>query len=84
MAWAFSISKRKFTLRPPLAADDEQMVRQVLDSRKGHEYLIRTLLMPHLGEMYEDLLRATEGADFLACDSVERAMANLCQPAGAG
>jgi rhamnosyltransferase subunit B len=52
-------------IRPIASADDEQILRQVMDSKKGPEFLLRTLLLPHLREMYEDLLAATEAADFL-------------------
>jgi rhamnosyltransferase subunit B len=57
-------------LRPLAAPDDPQMLRRVLDSRKGPEYLIRTLLLPHVGDMYADMSRATEGADFLISGEV--------------
>ncbi|MFL6604208.1 MAG: glycosyltransferase [Steroidobacteraceae bacterium] len=57
-------------LRPLAAPDDPQMLRQVLDPRKGPEYLIRTLLLPHVGDMYADMSRATEGADFLISGEV--------------
>lgn len=57
-------------LRPLAAPDDPQMLRTVLNPRSGPEYLIRELLMPHLSEMYEDLLQATVGADFLISGEV--------------
>jgi UDP:flavonoid glycosyltransferase YjiC (YdhE family) len=57
-------------LRPLAAPDDAQMVRRVLDSRKGPEYLIRTLLLPHVGDMYDDMSKATAGADFLISGEV--------------
>jgi UDP:flavonoid glycosyltransferase YjiC (YdhE family) len=57
-------------LRPLASPDDPQMLRKVLDARKGPEYLIRELLLPHLSEMYEDLLSATDGADLLISGEV--------------
>ena len=57
-------------LRPLESPDDPQMLRRVLDSRAGPEYLIRTLLLPHIEAMYEDMLRVTEGADFLISGEV--------------
>jgi rhamnosyltransferase subunit B len=57
-------------LRPLAAPDDPQMLRRVLDARKGPEYLIRTLLLPHVGDMYADMAKATEGADFLISGEV--------------
>jgi rhamnosyltransferase subunit B len=66
-------------LRPLAAPDDPHLVRQVLDSRKGPEYLIRTLLLPHLGDMYEDMSRVTEGADFLISGEVVVAAALVAE-----
>jgi rhamnosyltransferase subunit B len=57
-------------IRPLVAPDDARMLRQVMDSRNGPEFLIRTVLMPHLRDMYEDVLRATKGADFLISGEV--------------
>ena len=57
-------------LRPSLTPDDPQMLARVLHARTGPEYLIRTLLLPNIGDMYEDLFRATEGADFLISGEV--------------
>src|SRR4051794_16466322 len=47
-------------LRPLTSPEDPEILRRVLDSRTGPGYLIRTLLLPHLDEMYEDISRATE------------------------
>jgi UDP:flavonoid glycosyltransferase YjiC (YdhE family) len=57
-------------LRTLAEPDDPQMLRRVLDRRHGPEYLIRTLLLPNLKDMYEDLLCATESADFLISGEV--------------
>ena len=57
-------------LRPLAQPDDPEMMRRVFDPRKGTEYLVRTLLLPHLGAMYEDLLRASRRADFLISGEV--------------
>jgi len=57
-------------VRPLASPDDPQMLQRVLDSRTGPEYLIRTLLLPHLDEMYQDMFQATEGADFLISGEV--------------
>jgi rhamnosyltransferase subunit B len=57
-------------LRPLAEPDDPQMLRQVLNSWSGPEYLIRTLLLPHLADMYDDMLRATDAADFLISGEV--------------
>jgi len=57
-------------LRPLANPDDAQMLHRVLDSRKGPEYLIRTVLLPYVRDMYEDMSRVTEGADFLISGEV--------------
>jgi UDP:flavonoid glycosyltransferase YjiC (YdhE family) len=67
------------SLRPLAAPDDPAMLRRVLDPRKGPEYLLRTLLLPHVGEMYDDLSRAAEGADFLISGEVVLAAALVAE-----
>jgi len=69
-------------LRPLAAPDDPQMLQRVLDLRSGPEYLIRTLLLPHIGDMYEDMLRATEGADFLISGEVVLAAPLIAEKRG--
>jgi len=49
---------------PDLDADRDVM-RRIMDSRKGSEYVVRELLMPVLRESYEDVLAAAQGADIL-------------------
>jgi rhamnosyltransferase subunit B len=52
-------------VRPSMAelGDYRDLVTRILDARRGPEYLIRHLVMPHLQSAYETLLRASEGAD---------------------
>jgi rhamnosyltransferase subunit B len=69
-------------LRPLAAPDDPQMLRRVLDCRKGPEYLIRTLLLPHVGDMYDDMSKATEGADFLISGEVVLAAPLIAEKRG--
>ena len=54
-------------LRPLLSPDDPAMVASVMRSPRGPEVLIRDLVLPHLRDMYEDLLEASSGADYLVC-----------------
>lgn len=69
-------------LRPLGSPDDPKLLRQVLDSRKGPEYLVRTVLLPHVGEMYEDMWRVTEGADFLISGEVVLAAPLIAEKRG--
>lgn len=54
-------------LRPDASAfgTPKELMAKVFDVRRGPEFILRSLMMPHLRETYEDLARATEGADLL-------------------
>jgi rhamnosyltransferase subunit B len=69
-------------LRPLGLPEDAEMLRRVFDPRKGVEYLLRTLLLPHIGDMYADLSMATEGADFLVSGEVVLAAALVAEKRG--
>src|SRR5262245_43391867 len=51
-------------LRPYLQPDAD-VVRRTLDPRTGAEVLVREVLLPALGDAYEDLVPAVRGADLL-------------------
>jgi len=57
-------------LRPLGTPDDPETLRRVFDPRKGPEYLVRTMLLPHIRDMYSDLAAAAQGADFLISGEV--------------
>ena len=44
---------------------DPDLMRRIMDRRKGSQCVIRELMMPALRESYEDTLVAAEGADLL-------------------
>ena len=52
-------------MRPSLAemGDPAELVRKLFHPRKGPEYLIRDVVMPHVRDAYEDLGRACAEAD---------------------
>ena len=53
-------------LRPSLAGRDPvAIIQRLMHPWRGPEFLVREMFMPHLRESYEDLARATEGADLL-------------------
>lgn len=54
-------------VRPSMAelGDYGTLVAKLFQVRRGPEYLIRNLVMPHLRLAYEDLSRAAAGADLL-------------------
>jgi len=69
-------------LRPQLSPDDPQIVARVMRSPRGPEVLIRDLMLPHLREMYSDLLEATAGADYLICGEVVMAAPLVAEKRG--
>jgi UDP:flavonoid glycosyltransferase YjiC (YdhE family) len=52
-------------LRPEINEADTEILRKVLDPRRGAEFLTRKLLMPAVDETFEDLNRACDGADLV-------------------
>jgi UDP:flavonoid glycosyltransferase YjiC (YdhE family) len=54
-------------LRPdhPAVDADPDLMRRMMDRRKGSECVIREFVMPALRQSYEDTLAAAEGADLL-------------------
>jgi len=52
-------------LRPTFDPEDREAARDVMDTHKGTERLIKEYLSPGLRDMFEDLMEATEGADLL-------------------
>lgn len=49
----------------PAPETDPDLMRRIMDRRKGSECIIREFMMPVLRESYEDTLAAAEGADLL-------------------
>ena len=52
-------------VRPNLSPDDTELIKLIMDARKGSEYVIRRVVMPSLRDSYEDLTAAVSGADLL-------------------
>ena len=52
-------------MRPNMSPDDPDLMRHVMDLKKGPEFIIRELFMPRLREMYDDLSDIASEADFI-------------------
>ena len=52
-------------LRPDWDPTDREIIAQCEDLKTGPEVLFRKLVLPHLREIYNDLLRAAAGADLM-------------------
>lgn len=53
------------TLRPKMSLSDETLIRRIVDSSRGPEYLLRDLLLANIRAMHADLSAATAGVDLL-------------------
>jgi len=69
-------------LRPLGTPDDPETLRRVFHPRKGPEYLVRTMLLPYIGDMYADLATAAQGADFLISGEVVLAASLVAEKLG--
>src|SRR4030081_2239792 len=52
-------------IRPDLSPETPGLLKLAMDPKKGSEYVIRELVLPHLRASYEDLTEAAAGADLL-------------------
>ena len=53
-----------YPMRPNLNPEtDKELAREIMDAKSGTEKLLREILLPNVRPMYEDLMKAVEGAD---------------------
>jgi len=57
-------------------------MKDLMDSRKGSEIVIRQFVMPHLRDSYDDLLAATAGADVLVTHVITYAALLVAEKTG--
>lgn len=57
-------------VRPNISPDDHEAIRRAMDAKKGSEYVLRHMLLPHLRSSYEDLTEAVAGADLLVTHAI--------------
>lgn len=71
-------------VRPGFAelGDYPSLVSKAFDIRRGPEFLIRELIMPHLRSAYADLWQASEGADFLVSHPLTYALPMVAEKRG--
>ncbi|MFN8524124.1 MAG: glycosyltransferase [Chloroflexota bacterium] len=58
---------------PNITPDDPELMRDVMDLRKGPEVVQRRLVMPYLRSTYEELGALLTGADLLVCSELSHA-----------
>ena len=69
-------------LRPNVDPTDRELLRKTMDARTGPEMVIKELIFPNLGDMYQDLAAACEGADLLINGEIVYATASLVEKTG--
>lgn len=52
-------------VRPNMSPEEPELMRHIMDLKKGPEFIIRQLFMPRLREMYDDLAAVIPQADFI-------------------
>ncbi|HEX9962751.1 MAG TPA: glycosyltransferase, partial [Pyrinomonadaceae bacterium] len=60
-----------FPMRPDVSPEaDRELARRIMDAKTGTELLLKEILLPNVRPMYDDLMRALEGADLLITGEV--------------
>src|SRR5688500_16166743 len=52
-------------MRPHLDPEDRELVREMMDTRKGSERILRDIIIGNIRPMYDDLAVAVDGADLM-------------------
>ncbi|HUR96507.1 MAG TPA: glycosyltransferase [Pyrinomonadaceae bacterium] len=61
---------RFLPMAPHLHPDDKELARDLMDSRKGTEKILREIVLPNLRPMFDDLMHAIQGADLLVSGEI--------------
>ena len=69
-------------MAPNLDPDDKDLARDLMDSRKGSEKILREIIMPSLKDMFDDLMRAVDGADLLISGEIVYAVKSVVEKTG--
>lgn len=69
-------------MAPHIEPGDEQLAKDLMDTRKGSENVIRGLIMPNLRPMYDDLTKAVDGADMLVTGEIVYAAKSVVEKTG--
>lgn len=69
-------------MAPHLSPENKELARELMDARKGSETILRKIVMPSLREMYDDLMRAIDGADMLITGEIVFATKSVVEKSG--
>lgn len=68
-----------FPMRPDVDPNDKELARDLMDAKTGTEKLLREILLPNVRPMFDDLMKAVEGADLLISGEVVFAAASVVE-----
>ncbi len=71
-----------YPLRPEVDPEDREFAREMMDSKRGTELIVKDLMMANLRPMYEDLMTACDGADALISGEIVFAAASVVEKTG--
>jgi UDP:flavonoid glycosyltransferase YjiC (YdhE family) len=69
-------------MRPHLDPNDKELGRRLMNAKTGSELLLKELILPNLRPMYEDLLKAVDGADLFISTEVVFAAPSVAEKTG--
>ncbi|HEX6123882.1 MAG TPA: nucleotide disphospho-sugar-binding domain-containing protein [Pyrinomonadaceae bacterium] len=69
-------------MAPHLDPNDRELGRELMDSRKGSEKILREIVMPNLRPMFDDLMQAVDGADLLVTGEIVLAVRSVVEKTG--
>jgi len=68
-----------YPMRPDVNPDDRELAKIMMDAKTGTEKLLREILIPNVRPMFEDVMKAVEGADLLISGEVVFAAASVAE-----
>ena len=69
-------------MAPHLDPNDKELGRELMNSRKGSEKILREIIMPSLRPMFDDLMSAVDGADMLISGEIAYAVRSVVEKTG--
>jgi rhamnosyltransferase subunit B len=69
-------------LRPNLDPENKELARRIMDSKNGSEFLFKEVFIPNLRPMYEDMMRAVDGADLIITGEIVLPIRSVIEKTG--
>ena len=69
-------------MAPHIDPEDRELLRELMDARRGSEKILRELILGNLRPMYADLMRAVDGSEMLVSGEVVYAVKSVVEKTG--